>query len=323
MRRGFLKNNTLHLARACKILVEKCAHVKAGEDVLVISDDLQVRELYTAIWAAACKIGAHGISMVYPAISPYREPPRTVINAIKNADVVIACATTPVASGIIKEALEGGTRILSMFRITPDSLTRTVPIDYRMLRKEMKRIKRTLDASRHIEISSPKGTHLCVQMARRPTMLALGSVRKPGEIDFIPAGTIGVAPLEGTAKGRVVIDGTLLGFGRALKPITFDIEKGRVLAVKGGDNWKGFRELLSRDENASYLCEIGLGANPKARLVGGPEDERVRGSVHVGLGDNRYFKGTLSSASHLDGTILRATLTVDGKKLVENGRLLI
>jgi len=152
----------------------------------------------------------------------------------------------------------------------------------------MKRIRKILDASREIEVSSPRGTHLYVKMANRPTLLAFGSVRESGEIDYIPAGAIGVAPLEGTAKGKVVVDGTILGFGRCLKPITFEIEKGRVKKVRGGDNWKGLRELLRRDENASMLCEIGLGANPKAKLVGGPEDERVRGSVHIGLGVRNY-----------------------------------
>lgn len=323
MRREFLKNSTLHLARACKILVEQCAHVRASEEVLVIADDLQVPELYTTISAAACEIRAHGISMVYPAISPYREPPRTVLHAMKNADVVIACSTTPIASGIIEEALKAGTRILSMFRITIDALCRTVPIDYRELGREMKRIKKILDVSHFIEISSPKGTHLHVQMANRSTLLALGSIRKPCEIDYIPAGAIGVAPMEGTGEGRVIVDGTILGFGRCLKPITFEIEKGRVVRVKGGKDWKGLRELLHRDEFASWLCEIGLGVNPKARLVGGPEDERVRGSVHIGLGENRYFGGTLASTSHLDGTLLHATLKVDEKELVKDGRLLI
>jgi leucyl aminopeptidase (aminopeptidase T) len=312
-----------HLVRACKILVEQCAHVRSGEEVLVISDDLQAPELCTAISTAARSIRSHAISMVYPAIPPYGEPPRTVIHAMNNADVVIGCATTPIASGIIEEALKAGARILSMFRITTDALSRTVPIDYRALSREMKRIKRILDASDFIEISSPSGTRLSVQMAGRPTMLALGSVRKPGEIDFIPAGAIGVAPLEGTAEGKVVVDGTLLGFGRAVKPVTFEIQKGRVVKVKGVSYWKGLRELLYRDEYASWLCEIGLGVNPRARLVGGPEDERIRGSVHVGLGENRYFGGTIASASHLDGTLLRATLTVDGKELVKDGRLLI
>jgi len=314
---------TLSLERTCNILLEKCAHVRKGEEVLVLADDLQAPELSTAISTAASKLHAHAVSIVYPAIAPYREPPRAVLSAMKSADVVIACSTTPIASGVIEEALQARARILSMFRITIDALCRTVPIDYRALTHEMKRIKKILDASHAIEIASPRGTNLCVEMANRPTLLALGSVRKPGEIDFIPAGAIGVAPLEGTAEGRVVVDGTILGFGRCLKPITFEIEKGRVKKVKEGNNWKGLRQLLRRDDNASMLCEIGLGANPKAKLVGGPEDERVRGSVHFGLGENRYFGGILASESHLDGTMLGATLKVDGRELVRDGRLLI
>jgi leucyl aminopeptidase (aminopeptidase T) len=303
--------------------MKECAHVRRGEGVLILADDLQAPELSAVISIAASKLRAHAVSIVYPAIPPYREPPRTVLHAMKSSDVIIACSTTPIASGIIEEALQAGTRILSMFRITIDALRRTVPIDYRALTLEMKEIKKALDASNFVEIFSPQGTHLRVQMANRGTRLALGSIRKPGEIDFIPAGAIGVAPLEGTAEGRVIVDGTILGFGRCLKPITFEIEKGRVKKVKGGDEWKGLRELLRRDESASMLCEIGLGANPRAKLVGGPEDERVRGSVHIGLGENRYFGGILASASHLDGTMLHATLKVDGKELVRGGRLLI
>jgi len=311
------------LDRTCEILLEECAHVRRGEEILILADDLQAQELSIALLNAASKLHAHSISIIYPSIPPYREPPRTVLRAMKSVDVVIACATRPIAGGVMDEALKAGARILSMFRITTDALCRTVPIDYRTLTEEMKKIKKILDASRAVEITSPSGTNLSVKMANRPTLLALGSVRKPGEIDYIPAGAIGVAPREGTAEGRAVVDGTILGFGRCLKPVTFEIEKGKVVKVAGGRGWKGLGELLGRDENASWLCEIGLGVNPKARLVGGPEDERVRGSVHFGLGENRYFGGTLASASHLDGTMLRATLRVDGRELVRDGKLLI
>ena len=314
---------TLSLDRTCSILLKECAHVRRGEEVLVVADDLQAPELSAAISRAASKLRAHAISIIYPAIQPYREPPRAVLHAMKNVDVVIACSTRPIGGGVMDESLKAKARILSMFRITPDALCRTVPIDYRTLTNEMKRIKKILDTSHEIEITSRRGTHLYVKMANRPTLLAFGSVRRSGEIDYVPAGAIGVAPLEGTAEGEVIVDGTILGFGRCLKPITFEIEKGRVKKVKGGDNWKGLTELLRRDENASMLCEIGLGANPKAKLVGGPEDERVRGSVHIGLGENRYFGGTLASASHLDGTMLHATLKVDGRDLVRDGRLMI
>ena len=311
------------LDRACKILVEKCANIRTGEAVLILADDRQAPEMSAALSNAVSRLHAYSISVVYPAVPPYREPPRVVLHAMKNVEVVIACSTAPIASEVIEEALKAGTRILSMFRITIDALCRTVPVDYRELGREMKRIKRILDASDLVEISSSGGTNLRVRMVNRPTMLALGSVEKPGGIDFIPAGAIGVAPLEGTAEGKVVVDGTLLGFGRCLKPITFEIEKGRVMKVRGGSKWKGLKELLHRDKFASWICEIGLGVNPKARLVGGPEDERLRGSVHIGLGENRYFGGTLASASHLDGTMPHATLKVDGKELIKDGRLLI
>ncbi len=331
MRRGFLRNRMkkdlvvprASLDHACDILVKECAHVQKGEEVLILADDRQAPKLSTAISTSVSKLHAYAVSIIYPAIQPYREPPQAVLHAMKSSDVIIACSTTPIASGIVDEALKTGPRILSMFRITIDALRRTVPIDYAALRREMKKIKQILDASHFVEISSPRGTHLKVRMADRQTMLALGSIRKPGEIDFIPAGAIGTAPLEGTGEGKVVVDGTILGFGRCLKPIAFEIEKGRVNRLKGGDDWKGLKELLRRDENASMLCEIGLGVNPRAKLVGGPEDERVRGSVHIGLGENRYFGGTLASASHLDGTMLHATLKVDGKELVREGKLLI
>jgi leucyl aminopeptidase (aminopeptidase T) len=311
------------LSHACNILMEQCASVRRGEEVLIVADDLQAHELNGSLWTAAARFGAHPVLMVYPAIEPYGEPPRTVLHAMKSADVVIACGTRPFASQVMEEALKTGARILSMFRITPDAVARTVPIDYPVLNREMKKIKKILDDSTVIEISSARGTQLRVRMGGRPTRLALGSVRKSGEIDFIPAGAIGVAPLEGTAEGRVAVDGTVLGFGRCPEPILFEFERGKAKALKRGTRWEGLRELLGRDRNAAMLCEIGLGANPKARLTGGPEDERVRGSVHIGLGENRFFGGTLASASHLDGTMLKATLTVDGQDLVRNGKLLV
>jgi len=311
------------LARACDILMRECAHVRKKEEVLILADDAQDTDLFYALAAAVSRAGAKAISMIYPAIAPYREPPRSVVLAMKNAPVVLACGTIPMAAEVIKESLDSGARILSMFRISPESFARTVPIDYRKLKREMEKIKKILDRGRTVEITSPAGTEFRVQMAGRPTKLALGSVRKAGEVDYIAAGAIGVAPLEGSAEGRIVVNGTILGFGRALKPVTFDVRKGKIVKIKGGGTWKGLRHLLRRDRYAPWVCEIGLGVNPEARLVGGPEDERVRGSVHVGFGENRFFEGTIASASHMDGTMLQATLKVDGKELVRGGQLLI
>jgi leucyl aminopeptidase (aminopeptidase T) len=246
------------LARACNILIRECAHVQKGEEVLVLADEAQDRDLVFALAAAVARVGAGAISMIYPVIAPYREPPRSVVLAMKNAPVVLACGTTPMGAEVIKETLESGARMLSMFRISPESFARTVPIDYRRLKREMEKIRKILDRCGTVEITSPAGTQFKVQMAGRPTKLALGSVRRAGEVDHIAAGAIGVAPLEGTAEGRIVVDGTILGFGRAFDPVTFEVRDGKIVDIKGGRKWKGLRQLLHRDDYAPWVCEIGL-----------------------------------------------------------------
>ena len=59
---------TLSLDRTCNILLEECAHIRRGEEVLVVADDLQAPELSAAISSAASKLSAHAVSIVYPAV---------------------------------------------------------------------------------------------------------------------------------------------------------------------------------------------------------------------------------------------------------------
>jgi leucyl aminopeptidase (aminopeptidase T) len=66
-----------------------------------------------------------------------------------------------------------------------------------------------------------------------------------------------------------------------------------------------------------------LGLNDRAVLSGLVlEDEKVLGTVHIALGDNSTFGGTVEVPSHLDGVLLNPTLWLDGKKILEQGRLI-
>lgn len=76
------------------------------------------------------------------------------------------------------------------------------------------------------------------------------------------------------------------------------------------------------------LCELGIGLNPE---VEGPRgfqqlDEVAEGLVYVAIGDNSFvypeLGGKLSSSLHRHFPIPRATVEVDGRALVKNGRVL-
>ncbi|MBS7621234.1 aminopeptidase, partial [Candidatus Bathyarchaeota archaeon] len=53
------------------------------------------------------------------------------------------------------------------------------------------------------------------------------------------------------------------------------------------------------------------------------ESEKIRGTVHLAIGDNSHMGGKVSSDLHQDFIIPKPTLIFDGKKIMENGKLLV
>ncbi|MEM4409645.1 MAG: hypothetical protein QXI19_12975, partial [Candidatus Caldarchaeum sp.] len=88
------------------------------------------------------------------------------------------------------------------------------------------------------------------------------------------------------------------------------------------------RKLLSIMEPhgtlAFNIAELGIGTNDVARVRGNLlEDEKALGTAHIAFGDNKSMGGTVRVASHLDGVILKPTITIDGRKIMDGGTLLI
>lgn len=52
------------------------------------------------------------------------------------------------------------------------------------------------------------------------------------------------------------------------------------------------------------------------------EDEKIYGSVHVALGSNDTFGGTVAAGLHMDGVIMRPLLKLDGRPVVQDGKVL-
>ncbi|UCF56149.1 MAG: aminopeptidase, partial [Deltaproteobacteria bacterium] len=52
------------------------------------------------------------------------------------------------------------------------------------------------------------------------------------------------------------------------------------------------------------------------------EDEKVLGTAHFALGNNISFGGSTDVPIHLDGVLRDPTITVDGKRIMQQGHLL-
>ena len=78
------------------------------------------------------------------------------------------------------------------------------------------------------------------------------------------------------------------------------------------------------DKNAFNIAELGIGTNPAAKITGHVlEDEKVRGTCHIALGNNVFYGAKINVPLHLDGIIKKPTIYLDSRMIMENGKLLI
>ncbi len=106
--------------------------------------------------------------------------------------------------------------------------------------------------------------------------------------------------------------------------ITF--EKGIVVDFAGHSEALQWKEWLDSQEDPKMfrIAHVSIGLNPNAQLRGFiMEDERVKGSVTIGIGSQMPdLRGKTGVArTHSDGVCPRATVMVDGRKIVEKGMI--
>jgi leucyl aminopeptidase (aminopeptidase T) len=184
------------------------------------------------------------------------------------------------------------------------------------------KIARILEKGKNVEITTPSGTKLTMNIEGRTPEQDTGLFHKPGNWGNLPAGEACLAPVEGTTQGTLVID----TMGKIVKqPLIITVKNGRVQRFQGPDAIQLEALLKSADKNAYNIAELGIGTNPNARLTGVVlEDEKVLGTVHIALGDNTsYVGGHTKSKIHEDGILLQPTVKIDGRLIMKNGELLL
>ena len=118
-----------------------------------------------------------------------------------------------------------------------------------------------------------------------------------------------------------MIDGPGTGIARPATPIRVEVRGGKAVSVSGdGPEAAHLRHILETVPNADNIAEFGIGLNGASLRNGSfQEEKKARGNVHIALGDNIYYGGTVRSPVHLDMVIYRPTVRLDDCVLVENG----
>lgn len=315
------------VVRSAHNVLQNCLRLKPGESLLVAGDSRQSLALLKAFVAAGAVLGARTGLLTYPVLERQNdEPPPVVQAALASVDAVVAAPVVSIThTRTLRAARDAGARVLVCSGLTEEMMLGSVNTDYIEMARETRRLAELFDGAQTARVTSASGTDITVALGERTAMAVDGICDQPGQWNFVPAGATALAPLEGSAEGVIVFDGSLAPLGVLQEPVRLVVREGRVEEVQGGRQAELFRRFLAGFQHTGVynIAEIGVGTNPKAVLSGRLiEDERLLGSVHFGIGKSLNLGGTVDAPSHTDGVIVQPTLYLDGEAVIRDGRIL-
>ncbi len=185
-----------------------------------------------------------------------------------------------------------------------------------------------------VRVRTPAGTDISFRVGDRPfnkqngdasaERMRAARVRIDREIE-LPAGALRVAPLEETVNGRIVIPTARFG-DQTARNVQLEIQNGRVIRVTADENRNAVEAALNAGgEAARRFREFGLGFNPKLQVPAGslvlPYYGYGAGVVRLSLGDNQELGGAVRGSFVRWFFFPDATVEVDSRVLVRDGKL--
>lgn len=206
-------------------------------------------------------------------------------------------------------------------------LESSMNVNWKAIARRTRGIAKIVNKAEAIEIKTPNGTSISFSKEGRKAESDTGILTKPGSFGNLPAGEVYLAPLEGTAEGRLVLEWAPT---RQLKsPVKLTVKNGFVEDVSGSEEYAYYLKgkLSERRENAN-IAELGIGTNDMAKRPDNIlESEKILGTIHIALGDNSSFGGNVSTPFHQDFVFFRPAVTLvhkDGSRslLMKAGRFI-
>ena len=311
------------LEKSAEIALKRCMGLKQGESCLIIYDKNKER-VAKAFYVRSKKITGNVRLLEKPVGKmDSEEPPRYIAKEMLKYDVIIIVSTKSMSHTLArKRAVDSGARLASMPNITEHAM-KALDIDYSKMKKLNEKIKKILKGGVELRLITEKGTDIKMKI-REDVKDDGGIYNQKGRWGNLPSGEVAFAPFEGTTGGIYVVGASMSGIGLLKSPIKITVKNGKAIKIEGRKEAERLKKLIAGVKNSRNIAELGIGTNNRAKITGTVlEDEKVFGTAHIALGDNYSLGGRIQAGCHLDGVIRQPTIFIDGKKLMEKGRLLL
>jgi len=307
------------LFKSINTIIKKNLAIKPGESLLIVYDKnkTDLAKKFGLIASKTIK-KVHAIKIPIGKING-EEPKKDIAKLFLKYNTLILLTTKSLSHTKARsKATKKGIRIASMPGITTTILKRCIDINYKELKLNTKKLVNKLNKASVVIIE--KNNHILEFSIknRKGHGLSAGIYNKKGKWGNLPEGEAFIAPVEGTAKGSIRVDGSIAGIGKTKA----------ILKINKGLSYSNNKKLESMikkvSKKARNIAELGIGLNKKAKITGIVlEDEKVYGTCHVALGNNIGFGGKTDVPFHVDCIIKKPTIYLDNKKIMNKGKLVL
>lgn len=220
------------------------------------------------------------------------------------------------------------------YGMSGDDLSKTfwggVNVDYQDLQTRGAQVSAALAGGSEIHVTDSGGTDLKVRVQGRKYGVSDGIISADdaktaaGMSVYLPAGEVYVAPVPGTAEGKVVRAKDYYQ-GKEIDNLVMTFSAGKLTSMTG--TGPGF-DLMKKaydaaGEGKDLFAVVDFGINPNVKL---PTNSSIAtwvpaGTVTVGVGNNVWAGGDNKTPYAYFVSLPGTTVTLDGKAVVEAGQL--
>lgn len=205
-----------------------------------------------------------------------------------------------------------------------------IGVNYRKMRATGEALAAVLNRPAVVNLTADNGTNLHFRLAGEPRrahvddgVISDEDIALDNTSTSLPAGAVSVAPVETSANGTFVSDVKIPQVGILIEDLAWTFKNGRVVDFTAKRNL-GKAQIAYKEASGArdMFGFLGVGINEKVK-PGFLNSSYARGTVSVGIGDNQFLDGGNKSSYGFFGFLSQPTLEVDGRTVVEGGRLVL
>jgi len=218
-----------------------------------------------------------------------------------------------------------------MIGINDVVMTDGMAADYDEIYTVTRKVFEIVRHATRISVNTSLGTDLVATFS--PTLHWIpcdGRYWEQGRWGNLPEGETFTCPvsIDGEIAAEEMGDWFTEKYGMLSPPLRLQVRASRMVSVDTPDAQLAaeVRDYMSQHPNSNRVGEFAVGTNVGLKRIVGNflQDEKFPG-VHIAFGDPYGFetKADWACPSHVDALASHATVAVDGRKIMENGRFLI